>query len=361
MDTNFTADIMQIMYQYSRDKILTDFKIRAGNQKAHCHSAVLSAKSTYFKTICASGKKEATLGRSISKEEDSATLDTVIRYIYLGRSNITVHNVEKIVIAADFLYHEEMKSECENIMLQNLSVSKVSSYHKLSQKAGLSTLNTACLHLAKEKFTEIAHSTWFLDLTVDKAVEYLQADDLNAKTEDDVLYAIIRYIKNSNKTGTGSEQHTKRLLSCVRLKFCKRSTLESMSKDETIFDSLRLKIFEFLNHGRHGEGKARQSKSAAYLVSAASLHGAGAREKHPLPTEAATKVIPAASAKDARSSEKLSVTSHRKTKEEVVIVGGCKTGNKKHGNIVFLDKGPKDCIMTQAPLCAETYNSSVLC
>ena len=151
VDTNFTAEMMQTMYQYSRDKILMDFKIRAGNKTAHCHSAVLSAKSTYFKSICASGMQEATLGGSISKAEDGYTLDTVIRYIYLGRSNITVHNVEKVVLAADFLYHEEMKNECEKIMLRNLGVSKLSSYHKLSQKAALSTLATACIHIAKEK------------------------------------------------------------------------------------------------------------------------------------------------------------------------------------------------------------------
>ena len=302
VDTNFTAEIMQTLYQYSRDKVQTDFKIRAGNKTAHCHSAVLSAKSTYFKSICASGMQEATLGGSISKAEDGDTLDTVIRYVYLGRSNITVHNVENVVLAADFLYHEEMKNECENIMLQKLDVSKLSSYHKLSRKAALSTLTTACIQLAKEKFTEIAHSKWFLGLTIDEAVQYLQDDDLNVTTEDDVLYAIVRYTENSSKTSAVSDLHIKRLFSCARLKFCKRSTLKSLSKDENTMPLLRVQIFEFLQHGRHGEGSARKSYSAVHSAASTELPTApvaitGAREKLPLPTKAATKKPPKASSK----------------------------------------------------------------
>ena len=40
-----------------------------------------------------------------------------------------------------------------------------------------------------------------------------------------------------------------------------------------------------------------------------------------------------------------------KTKEEILIVGGSKTGNVAHKNIVFLDKDPNDSIVTEAPLC----------
>ena len=100
VDTNYAADILQTLYQYSRDKVQTDFKNRAGNKTAHCHSVVLSAKSTYFKSICISGVQEAILGHSISKEADGDILDTVVRFLYLEKSNITVHNVEKVVLAA---------------------------------------------------------------------------------------------------------------------------------------------------------------------------------------------------------------------------------------------------------------------
>ena len=301
------------LYQYSRDKVQTDFKIRAGNKTAHCHSAVLSAKSTYFKSICLTGMQEAILGHSISNETDGDILDTVVRFLYLGKSNITVHNVENVVLASDFLYHEEMKNECEKIMLLNLDVPKLMSYHKLSQKADLSTLNAACLRLAKESFTEVAHSQWFLGLTIDEAHDYLHHDDLNVTTENNVLFAALRWLKNSKETSTVFEHHTKRLLQCVRLKFCQRSTLESLSNDNTVMDSLRLKILEFLHQGSHGEGEGRKSYSVAHSVStpskelpSASASGTGTCEKPSSPTKATTKKPPA-SAKSPQSSKTLSV------------------------------------------------------
>ena len=286
--------------------------------------------------------------------------------MYLGKSNITVQNVEKVVLAAEFLNHAEMKSECENVMLNILDVSRLMSFHKLSQKADLYNLKTACLHLAKDKFTEVAHTKWFLALTTDEAVEYLQADDLNVATEDDVLHAIIRYINNSNEAGPVSEQYITRLFSCSRLKFCRRPPLESLSIDETILGPLRLKILEFLQHGRHGEGKARESYSAAHSASAASeelpkasVPGTDSREKLPLPPRATRTMTTKASAKVPSPPVKVPVASPLKTKEEVLIVGGIKTGNFLHGNIVSLDKDPGDCILTQAPICAKASNSSV--
>ena len=186
VDTNYTAEIMQILYEYSTENYKTDFKIRAGNKTAYCHAAVLSAKSTYFKALCASGISEAALEGSITKEKDGDTLDTVVRYMYLGKSNINVQNVEKVTLAASFLGHEEMKRECEKTLIDNLDVPKLMSYQKLSQKADMSTLKAACIQLSKEKFTEVVGSQWFLALTIDEAQKYLRDADLNVTSEDAV-------------------------------------------------------------------------------------------------------------------------------------------------------------------------------
>ena len=194
VDTNYTADIMQKLYEYTFENYQTDFKIHAGNETAHCHAAVLAAKSTYFRAVIASGMTEAVLGGSITKEEDGDTLDTVVRDMYLGRSDINVQNVEKVTLAANFLGHEELKCECEKIMLNNLDVLKLMSYHKLSQKADMSMLKAACIQLSKEKFTEIVGTQWFLALTIDQAQEYLRANDLNVTSEDDVLLAICTWL-----------------------------------------------------------------------------------------------------------------------------------------------------------------------
>ena len=303
VNPDYTVDIMQKLYEYSNQNFQTDFKIRAGNKTAYCHAAVLSAKSTYFRAMSTSGVKEAVLGGSITKEEDGNTLDTVVRYMYLGKSNITVHNVEHVALAADFLGHEELKRECEKILLDNLDVSKLMSCHKFSLKADMSNLKATCIQFSKDKFTDVIGSEWFLALPIDDAQRYLRDDDLNVTAEDDVLHAICKWLKNSNEASTIQEQHTDKLFPCVRLNFSQRSTLESVSKDQAIMGPLRLKIFEFLNHGHHGAGEPRKTYSAVHSVSAASeklprglIPGTGAREKPPPPTKAAIRTPLKASA-----------------------------------------------------------------
>ena len=129
---------------------------------------------------------------------------------------------------------------------------------------------------------------------------------------------------------------------------------------------LRLKIFEFLQHGSHSEGEARKSYSAACSVSAASEElprasdaGSGTHEKPPLPPRTASKKPLKASATPSGPSTKSDVSSPPMLKEEVLIVGGRKTGNEVHENVVFLDKDSKDCIMTVIPTHANISNPSV--
>ena len=47
-----------------------------------------------------------------------------------------------------------------------------------------------------------------------------------------------------------------------------------------------------------------------------------------------------------------------KTKEEILIVGGLTTSEIMHKNSVSLDRDTRDCIMTQAPICAKASHSS---
>ena len=143
----------------------------------------------------------------------------------------------------------------------------------------------------------------------------------------------------------------------MRIRFCQRSTLESVSKDQAVMGPLRLKILEFLQHGSHREGKARKSYSATHSVSAASElprasdAGTGTREKLPPTTKAATEKTSKAPAAPSGPSTKHPVVSPHTLKEEVIIVGGRKTGDEVHENVVFLDKTSKDCIMTDSYFC----------
>ena len=124
-------------------KKYTDFEIRAGNKRVLCHRAVISAKSHYFDAICSSGLREAVL--DYADDEHGYMLEAIVKFIYLGETNITVHNVDPLLLAADFIKHAELISYCENFMIENLSLVNFTDYMKLANKVSLPGLKDACV------------------------------------------------------------------------------------------------------------------------------------------------------------------------------------------------------------------------
>ena len=94
----------------------------------HCHRSVIAAKSEYFRAICDSGLTKAALDYTVTKEEDRNILDSVIKYLYLGCTDITKQNVVSLVLAADFIRHNELKKECEEYMISNINVAAIRAF-----------------------------------------------------------------------------------------------------------------------------------------------------------------------------------------------------------------------------------------
>ena len=340
VDNKFTADVLKRLYWHKK---FTDFEIRAGNKRVSCHRAVISAKSQYFDSICASGFHEAVL--DLASDGHGYILEAVVKFMYLGETNVTVYNVESLLLAADFIKHADLIRYCERFMIENLSLVNFMDYLKLAKTVSLPSLEDVCVRLTKEKCSDALLTDWFLSLSVEEICEYLNDDELNMTNEDEVLAAVQRWLRCTKASANVKDGYIQSVFPCIRLQFCSRTTLESLSRDEAAPKLMKLKIQEFLHHGLHREGSARKSYSKAQGATGASVSTSsdtsasasapaiGARRKVPMPTHQTPKP-------DAQ--------------EHVPIVGGVKANNEVHKNILFLDKEGEDSILTEAPLCVHS-------
>ena len=153
-----------------------------------CHRAVISAKSQYFDFICASGLHEAVL--DLASDGHGYILEAVVKFMYLGETNVTVYNVESLLLAADFIKHADLIRYCERFMIENLSLVNFMDYMKLAKTVSLPSLKDACVRLTKEKCSDVLLTDWFLSLSVEEVCEYLNDDELNVTSEDEVLTAV---------------------------------------------------------------------------------------------------------------------------------------------------------------------------
>ena len=316
----YSEEVLRIQYDFALNQKFTDFKLRAGGKTVHCHRSVIAAKSEYFRSICDSGLTEAALDYSVTKEEDRNILDCMIRYLYLGHTDITKQNVVSLVLAADFIRHNELKKQCEEYMISHVNVQNLMTYYKLSEKAHLAELNKACQKFSLENYSQVVQTDWYLSLSIKEVEEYLSDDTLNVVSEDDVIDALLKWLQASRASKTGKEDYMEVLMPCIRLQFCTKSKLEALSKDKDVMDKLRLMICEYLLHEAYGGQTARASYSG-------SLADSG--------------------------------------EENILLLGGRTSGLKFHKDIRHLDEELQDSVIAQAPcynfsVCAATELNSLI-
>ena len=260
-NVQYLREVLQHQYQFALDKLYTDFKLKAGVKTVHCHRSVICSKSEYFRSLCKSGVTEAALDSSVTKAEDADILDALVRFMYLGATDFTKQNVASLATAADFIKHDELKRECEKYLISYLSMQNVVAYHRLSEKAQLPALTKECYRLRLKQFTQVVTTEWFLSLSAKELEEYLGDDELNVVSEDDVIDAILKWLQASTASEKGQEGYREILFPCIRLEFCTKSKLKTLSKDPEVIEKLRLRILEYLHHGMHGRQKTRKSYS----------------------------------------------------------------------------------------------------
>ena len=154
----YPREVLQHQYQFALDKLYTDFKLKAGGKTVHCHRSVICSKSEYFRSLCKSGVTEAAVDSFVTKAEDADILDSLVRFMYLGATDITKQNVASLVTAADFIKHDELNRECEKYLISNLSIQNLVACHQLSEKAQLPALSKECYRFRLNKFTPGCHN-----------------------------------------------------------------------------------------------------------------------------------------------------------------------------------------------------------
>ena len=338
-DNPYPAELTKSLYQFALERQFTDFTITAKNTTIHCHKVVISAHSEFFRHICLSGNKEASLEYSVLRD-DGRILAGVIEFMYLGVTQITVRNVEPLLLAANFIKFEQLKRKCENFIIANLSIDNLLTYENLAKRVHLSNLRDACLQLSRKQFHEVIKTEWLPSQTIDEVITYLKDDELQVTSEDQVLDALNLWLQNSKEPHDLKGESLEELLSCVRLRSCSKAKLEAVAKDTMVMEKLRFKIMEHLVHGWHGHATPRKSYKDTQ-----------AKEEEQSTRKAHSKAL----CSDPRPKE---LEDKTMTKETVVIVGGYTSGGNRHENIVSMEES-KDSVITRSPICADSYAYSV--
>lgn len=147
-----------------------------------------------FRAMFSCGMQEAQSNEIHFDNIDGATLDLIMNYVYFSKIQITDDNAASLIAASSILLLERLKSECEDYMIEIMTILSCLVYHELAQLYSLPKLEEAAKKLMLQRFTHVYKTEAFLELLVDQLIAYISDDKLTVTDEGNVFDAIVRWI-----------------------------------------------------------------------------------------------------------------------------------------------------------------------
>lgn len=168
-------------------------------------------------------------------------LKQLIQYCYNGVIMIDRTNVEEMTKAATMLQFYRVTRNCVEYFSSILTASNYFHIQELADLYNLARLKKTAESFAYNNFVDVSKTKEFNQLSVDQLCVWLKSERLNVSTEDDVLKALIKWIKQDV---AGRKQFLGNLLDCVRFKQVNDS-VSKMLRNLSLVSCLLTMILQF--------------------------------------------------------------------------------------------------------------------
>ena len=222
VDDQYTQDFMQKLLHLQKQEQYTNMTLKTDDLEIPCHWIILSAASEYFHGMYRSGMKESRTNVVPVTGIDSATLKTIIKYIYTAEIVITQENVQNLIQASDLFQFEGLKSKCESFMQERIDTSNTIGFYHFSQIYHLENLRKDAREVMLNKFSEVVAEEEFSHLSIANLIEYITDDELCVSNEDLVFESVMQWVKyNQDERAKFFSQ----IISNIRLPYCSSNYL----------------------------------------------------------------------------------------------------------------------------------------
>lgn len=228
-ENSYKGTLLQVMYNFSKSEYCTDVALFFSERKMHAHKVVLAACSSVFAAMFETDMKEkfeASVDLSYFGLRDS-TAEDLMEYIYTGKLNLSVLNVEQFLACSNFLMMDKLREACCNFLEKLLEPSNCLGIASIASKFDCISLNEKATKMVYQEFVEVVEGEEFLHLTHDDIASLFSNDSLEIPHEDFVMNCLIKWLNFDIQR----MKHFKKLVRCIRVNFLSEkyvSILKSM-------------------------------------------------------------------------------------------------------------------------------------
>ena len=169
---------------------------KEGNEfKAHRN--VLSAASPFFSKLLQSEMKEKEEGVIRFEEISKSILSDVLEFIYTGSVEINEKNARDLIIAADYLLLESLKTISGRFLEKQMSSYNCISTIHFAEKYRCEELVLRSTKFIQDNFTSVAKSDEFLNLDAEEVEKWISSENILVAAEEDVFRIIVNWVEQN--------------------------------------------------------------------------------------------------------------------------------------------------------------------
>lgn len=194
-DEDHPSETLQALGEFYACGLFADITLQCcTGQMFHCHKALLSARSAYFKVMFTSDMRERSTVIINLPGIDGEILSALVNYVYTAKVSITQANVQSLLEAADFLQFSSVRAACEEFMMRFLDVDNCLGVHAFAELHVCTVLEREALRIILGRFEELICQEEFWGLDFKKLVTILSAENVNVWKPETLLDAVVKWV-----------------------------------------------------------------------------------------------------------------------------------------------------------------------
>lgn len=195
-DSKHPSELLDALRHFYISGVFTDVTLQCAEsgQEFHCHKAVLSARSSYFKVMFTADMREKSTSVIKLTGIDGSVLGALLNYVYTAQVCINERNVQSLLEAADLLQFSSVKQACEEFLIRLLDVDNCLGMHAFAQLHLCPGLEREARRVMLNNFTELIEQEEFLELDREKVRCVLAAQYLSVLKDEVLIDAVAKWV-----------------------------------------------------------------------------------------------------------------------------------------------------------------------
>ena len=229
---SFCVELLKRLNLQRNQNYLCDVTLVAkeGNE-VRAHKNVLSAASPFFVKLLQSEMREKDEGVIRFEDISELILADVLEFIYTGSVEINETNAKALIIAAEYLLIEGLKTKSGRFLEQQITSSNCISTLRFAEKYRCEELVANSTKFILDNFASVAESEEFLNQKAEEVEKWISNDEIRLAAEEDVLRIILNWIEHNKSE---RKRKFKMLFGQVRLVLLSRDSLLTVVTHELV-------------------------------------------------------------------------------------------------------------------------------